>query len=40
MTPEALLWLLTWLIPADNHFERELSLAIDRAIATLEGGRG
>lgn len=30
------LFLLVSLIPADLHFERELSLAIDRAIVALE----
>jgi hypothetical protein len=34
------LFLLGALIPADGHFERGLSLALDRALAAWEGGGG
>jgi hypothetical protein len=31
------LFFLTWLIPGDGHFERGLSLALDRALVGVEG---
>ncbi len=30
------LWILTMLIPGDSHWERDLSLALDRALAEVE----